>query len=258
MDLASLFGIISGLALIGSAILFDSSVQVFMNLPGLMVVLGGTTAATFLTFPAKDVMNAARAAYFVFAERVHDPNDMVATMIEVSILSRRKGLRELSRIQTENDFLLKAANMLADGANAEEVRTALRIEINSLKARHFVVQDVFRKMGTYAPAFGMLGTLIGLVKMLSQIQNPDAIGPAMAVALLTTFYGSLISSMIFLPMAGKLKSRTLKEIINLEIIFEGAVAVSENNNPILVYEKLSSFIPSKLRRPLKRLGEAQP
>ena len=119
--------------------------------------------------------------------------------------------------------------------------------------RHFVVQDVFRKMGVYSPAFGMLGTLIGLVQMLSQMQDPSSIGPAMAVALLTTFYGSLLSTVFFLPVAGKLKARTVMQVIDLEIIFEGAISILENNNPILVYERLSSFIPPRVRKPLSSM-----
>ena len=118
-----------------------------------------------------------------------------------------------------------------------------------MKQRHFTVQDVFRKMAIYAPSFGMMGTLIGLVQMLRQLSNPETIGPAMAVALLTTFYGMLLSTLFFLPIAGKLKDRTLVEVINLEIIFEGAISILEDNNPIFVYEKLSSYIPANKRRP---------
>jgi chemotaxis protein MotA len=108
-------------------------------------------------------------------------------------------------------------------------------------------------MGMYSPAFGMLGTLIGLVQMLSKLQDPSSIGPAMAVALLTTFYGSLLSTMFFLPIAGKLKARTIIQGINLEIMYEGAISILENNNPIIVYEKLSSFIPERHRLTLGEL-----
>ncbi len=109
-------------------------------------------------------------------------------------------------------------------------------------------------MGIYAPAFGMLGTLIGLVQMLSRLQDPSNIGPAMAVALLTTFYGSLLSTLFFLPIAGKLRSRTVIEIINLEIKREGVISIIKNNNPVIIYEKLSSFISSRLRIPLDKMN----
>jgi chemotaxis protein MotA len=111
-------------------------------------------------------------------------------------------------------------------------------------------------MGVYSPAFGMLGTLIGLIQMLSKLHDPATIGPAMAVALLTTFYGSLLSTMFFLPIAGKLRARTMIQVINLEIMFEGAISILEVNNPIIVYEKLSSYIPARLRKPLTAMRTA--
>jgi chemotaxis protein MotA len=124
-----------------------------------------------------------------------------------------------------------------------------------MQMRHFIVQDVFKKMAIYAPSFGMLGTLIGLIQMLSLLANPETLGPAMAVALLTTFYGSLLATVIFLPIAGKLRSRTMQEVMNFEIIFQGAVSILQDNNPLSVYEKLSSFVPAKKRKPMQRLKD---
>jgi len=256
MDLASFVGILSGIGLIVTAIILGGDVHNFINVPGLMIVLGGTTATTLLTFQFGDVVNAFRAAYFVFTEGKDDPNKMVATMIRLCHISRRQGILELSEVKTKSRFLKKACDLIADGSSEEVIRSALRTEIESLKMRHYVVQDVFRKMGTYAPAFGMLGTLIGLIQMLSKMQNPSSIGPAMAVALLTTFYGSLLSTMFFLPIAGKLKARTVIEVINLEIMFEGAISILAINNPMIVYEKLSSYIPARLRKPLNSMRTA--
>ena len=120
-----------------------------------------------------------------------------------------------------------------------------------MKQRHAIQQDVFVKMAAFAPAFGMLGTLIGLVQMLQNLSDPDSVGPSMAVALLTTFYGSFFAFMICGPIAGKLKARTTREVINLEIMFEGAASIVQENNPMMVYEKLSSYIPTKLRRAME-------
>jgi chemotaxis protein MotA len=256
MDLASLIGIFSELGLIVAAIIVGGDVHNFFNVPGLMIVMGGTTATTLLTFQFEDVANSFRAAYFVFTQGKDDPNQMVATMIRLCHISRRQGILELGDVKTRSRFLKKACDLIADGSSEDIIRSALRTEIESLKMRHYVVQDVFRKMGTYAPAFGMLGTLIGLIQMLSKMQNPSSIGPAMAVALLTTFYGSLLSTMFFLPIAGKLKARTVIEVINLEIMFEGAISILEINNPMIVYEKLSSYIPARLRKPLNSMRTA--
>lgn len=256
MDFASFVGILSGIGLIATAIMLGGDVHNFINIPGVMIVLGGTTATTLLTFQFGDVANAFRAAYFVFTEEKEDPNQMVATMIRLCHISRRQGILELGEVKTKSRFLKKACDLIADGSSEEVIRSALRTEIESLKMRHIVVQDVFKKMGNYAPAFGMLGTLIGLVQMLSKMANPSTIGPAMAVALLTTFYGSVLSTLIFLPIAGKLKARTVMEVINLEIMFEGAISILEVNNPIIVYEKLSSYIPARLRKPLSTMRTA--
>ncbi|MCW7753567.1 MotA/TolQ/ExbB proton channel family protein [Desulfobotulus sp. H1] len=257
MDFASLIGIVSGLSLIISAIFLSGDIKSFINVPGMMIVLGGTMAATLLTFTFREVAAAFRAAAFAFTKDREDPNTAVETMIRICNVGRKKGLLELGNLDTDSGFLKKACGLIADGSEEDVVRAALRTEIDSLKMRHFAVQDVFKKMGAYAPAFGMLGTLIGLVHMLSKLADPSSIGPAMAVALLTTFYGSLLSSMVFLPMAGKLKARTISEVMQLEIMLEGAIAVLKGNNPIMVYESLSSFIPIKERVPLEKMDIRQ-
>ncbi len=250
MDLGTIFGIIAGVVLILGAMLLRGSLEAFVNIPGVMIVFGGTLAATLITFPLPQVGAAFTGAWEVFKRPTRDPNTVVRTMIRLTNLSRQQGLLALANIKTPNRFLYKASQLIADGADEEMIRNTLRIEIESHKTRHAVSQEVFRKMGTYAPAFGMLGTLIGLVQMLQSLSDPTTLGPAMAVALLTTFYGSLLSSLIFLPISGKLRARTDHEVLTLEIIFEGAICILENNNPLIVYEKLSSFIAPKDRVPM--------
>ena len=247
MDFASIAGILSGLSLIVAAIFLRGDLTNFLNIPGIMIVLGGTIASILLTFPLKDVIKAFQAAFFVLYEPKVDPNDMVKTIIKLSNISRRQGIFTLGKIKTNNLILKKGCNLIADGAEEDVIRNALRTEIESLKHRHFNIQDVFTKMATFSPAFGMIGTLIGLIQMLNKLSDPSTIGPAMAVALLTTFYGSILSTLFFLPIAGKLKARTMTEVINMEIIFEGAIAMLQNNNPLMVFERLSSFIPPRDR-----------
>jgi len=247
MDFASIAGILSGLSLIVAAIFLRGDLTNFLNIPGIMIVLGGTIASILLTFPFKDVIKAFQAAFFVLYEPKVDPNDMVKTIIKLSNISRRQGIFTLGKIKTNNLILKKGCNLIADGAEEDVIRNALRTEIESLKHRHFNIQDVFTKMATFSPAFGMIGTLIGLIQMLNKLSDPSTIGPAMAVALLTTFYGSILSTLFFLPIAGKLKARTMTEVINMEIIFEGAIAMLQNNNPLMVFERLSSFIPPRDR-----------
>ncbi|MDY0132103.1 MAG: MotA/TolQ/ExbB proton channel family protein [Desulforegulaceae bacterium] len=253
MDFGSFIGIISGLSLIFSAIFLRGDFLSFVNLPGFMIVIGGTVASTLLTFEFRHVVTAFKSAVLVFSSKRDDPNDAVETMIRLCRISRKQGIIALSEVKTQSGFLKKACGLIADGSEEATVRAALETEINYLKLRHFNIQDVFKKMGTYAPAFGMLGTLIGLIQMLSQLANPETIGPAMAVALLTTFYGSLISTLLCLPIAGKLKSRTINEVMNMEIMLEGAVSILKNDNPLIIYEKLSSFIPVNSRVPMEKM-----
>ena len=256
MDFASLLGIFSGIALIVSAILLGGNPDVFVNIPGLMIVAGGTIAATLLTVQFKDVLNAFKAAWIVFTQDKTNAQEMIDTMLELSRVSHRQGLLKLGDVESDSHVLKRTCNLLAEAASEQVIRNTLQNEIDSLIARHHSVQDVFRKMAAYAPAFGMLGTLIGLIQMLSQLSNPETIGPAMAVALLTTFYGSLLATMVFLPIAGKLHARTLSEVTNLEIIREGCISILTNDHYMHVYEQLSSYLPEAQRKPIK-IGKAQ-
>lgn len=247
MDFATIFGIALGLSLIITAIVMGGTGHIFLDLPSIMIVGGGTIASILIAFPLRDVAQAFVMAKQVFAERKVDPNEVVRVIITVANLSRRQGLVALSKVRTDNLILKKALMLIADGASEDIIQDTLRIEIEALRQRRLIAQDVFRKMGAFSPAFGMVGTLIGLVQMLLHLDDPKKVGPGMAVALLTTFYGAFFAYLFFLPVAAKLKSRTQLEIINLEIIFEGARSILQNNNPMLIYEKLSSFIPPRQR-----------
>lgn len=248
MDIATFFGIIVGFSLVIGAIFIGGSVDTFFNIPGMMIVLGGTMAAITINFPVSEIYKALRAAFYIFSKRNISSNDVVNTMVRIADISRRDGLLALENIQTENTILKKACQLIADNTDPMMISETLRIEISSLRSRHAIIQDVFKKMATFSPSFGMIGTLIGLVQMLTRLDDPASIGPAMAVAILTTFYGALLATLLFLPIAGKLKSRTQQETLHLEIIFQGAQSILENNNPRIVYEKLSSFVPPSERR----------
>jgi len=257
MDKTSLIGIVSGLTLILLAIILGGDMHNFANLPGLMIVLGGTVAATLLTFPFSEVRSAFRGAWYVFTREKQTAENIIGQMLDLAKISRNQGIVRISEVSSDSPFMQRAINLVAEASDEELIRKILRNEIDALKARHFEVQDVFRKMGTYAPAFGLLGTLIGLIQMLSTLNDPASIGPAMSVALLTTFYGSLLSTMIFLPIAGKLKARTLAEVMHLEIIYEGAIALLQDNNQLTLYERLSSFVPASERKSFNAFRNAQ-
>ncbi|NJB67190.1 chemotaxis protein MotA [Desulfobaculum xiamenense] len=248
MDIATLLGSIIGFALVIGAILLGGDMSLFINLPGLMIVVGGTFAAICVTFPLQDVLDAHMGALSLFMKKKGKVEDVVNIMVRIAEISRREGLIALENIQTENPILKKACQLIADNADPQLIRDTLMIEIGTMKRRHSISIEVFHKLAGFGPAFGMIGTLIGLVQMLSKLEDPASLGPAMAVAILTTFYGTIMANLIFLPFAGKMKARTSQEELHLQIIFEGAKSILENNNPRLVYEKLSSFEPPKERK----------
>ena len=243
MDLATLGGIFTGFALVIGAILMGPEPGGFIDIPSIMIVCGGSCAAILVTFPLEEVMQAVKAGIKAFISGRTDLADVVDVMVKIAEISRREGILALEKTQTENAILRKAIMLIADSADHDLIRSTVAIEISSMKKRHNIGISVFQKLGGMAPAFGMVGTLIGLVQMLANMADPANIGPAMAVALLTTLYGSILANLVFLPIAGKLKARSMQEELTLHIIFEGANSILENNNPRLVYEKLSSFLP---------------
>ncbi|MGE4265624.1 MAG: motility protein A [Desulfovibrio sp.] len=248
MDFATLLGLISGLALVVTAIVMGGDMDIFISLPSMMIVFGGTFGTIFVAFPFEEVSQALNAGFKAFASRKVQVREVVNIMVKIADISRREGLIALENVKTENMVLKKACQLIADNADPGLIRSTLAIEISSMKRRHKVGEEVFKRLGSLAPSFGMIGTLIGLVQMLANLNDPKAIGPAMAVAIITTFYGSILATVIFLPIATKLKARTLQEVLHLEVIFEGAKCILENNNPMLVNEKLSSFLAPRERK----------
>lgn len=248
MDLATFLGLTSGIAMVLGAIFMGGTLSQFISVPSMMIVVGGTLASACVAYPFEEVFQAFSAMMQIFSSRKVRDAEVVNMMVRIAEISRREGLLALENIHTDNAILKKACQLIADNADAGLIRDTLRIEIGSMKRRHAVGESVFKSLAGFAPSFGMIGTLIGLVQMLTRLDDPKTLGPAMAVAIITTFYGSMLSSLFFLPVAGKLHSRTLNETLQLEIIFEGAKCILENNNPRLVYEKLSSFIAPRERR----------
>ncbi len=247
MDIGTLLGIILGFGLVFGAILMGPDPSGFLDLPSFMIVGGGTLAASLISFPLEEVVQAFKAALKTFSLKRTRPEEVVATMVRVAEISRREGLLALERVDTDNLLLKKAMQLIADSAEPSLINDTMTIEISSMKRRHNISISVLQKMGNLSPAMGMLGTLIGLVQMLTRLSDPSSLGPAMAVAIITTFYGSLAANMVFLPLSAKLASRSAQETLNLLVIFEGAKCILENNNPRLVYDKLSSFLPPKDR-----------
>ena len=247
MDIATLSGILAGFGMALGAVFLGFAPEKFVHLPSLMFVVGGTCATILLTFPVEDVRQAVRAGIQAFAARNIPVRDAVAAIAHLAEISHKEGIKALEKIHTHNPVLSKAARLIADNADPDLMRDTLAIELLALQRRRDVDIAVFSRLAASAPAMGMLGTLAGLVQILNGLKNPEAFNSGIAAAMMATFYGCLLSTLVFLPVAGKLKIRSMQEELRLHIMFEGVKCILENNNPRLVHERLSSFLPPKER-----------
>ncbi len=250
MDIATIIGIITGIGLIVITILNQGNPRVFFNLGSILIVFGGTFAATLINYPFKEIMSVIGVVKKAFTQKNSSSYDTTKQIVRLAEIARREGILALEReIQNiDDDFLSQGMQLAIDGTEPDQIRNILGTELAYLQERHEIGQGIFRSMGTYAPAFGMIGTLIGLVLMLSNMNDPDSIGPAMAIALITTFYGAVLANLIFNPIAGKLRTRSKQEVMSKELVLEGVLSIQSGDNPRIVEQKLVSFIPPKFRR----------
>ncbi|QUH26285.1 flagellar motor protein [Serpentinicella alkaliphila] len=254
MDLATIIGIVVGLVFVVAGILVDGDLLTYLNLPSILIVLGGTVSATFVAYPLSRVLAAMKIVSKAFSSNDVEPSEIIGKVIGLANTARKEGLLALEEAASEIDdkFLQKGIMLIVDGTDPELVRNLLETELNFVEERHKEGQGIFEAMGSYAPAFGMIGTLIGLINMLRSLDDPSTIGPSMAVALITTFYGSLLANLIFLPIANKLKLRSKEEIMRKEIMVEGLLSIQAGENPRIIEEKLKAFLPPKLRESMEK------
>ena len=250
MDIATLAGIVSAFLLVLIAILLGGSTTIFIDIPSMMITVGGTLGITLINYPLKDILGVMGVVKNAFLHKKHDHQSLIKKIIDMSSLARKEGLLALQNtVKTlEDAFIQTGVQALVDGLEPEAIRGILSTNIEYLEDRHTHGADIFSTMGTFAPAMGLIGTLIGLVQMLQNLNDPSKIGPGMAVALLTTFYGAVMANMIFLPISGKLKKRSAEEVQYLEIILEGVISISGGLNPRIIEQKLHAFLPPKMRQ----------
>ena len=245
MDIATLIGLIVGLAVIGAAIATGGDVGLFINLPGILIVIGGTLAATLIKFRMSDMIAAfALGLRTAFREVASDPNKIYNDVLEMAAAARKSGVLVLQDFKVDNTLLGLGIRLVVDGHSVENVRHILDQEINQMLIRQEKGETMFRGIGDSAPAFGMIGTLVGLVQMLANLSDPGNIGPAMAVALLTTFYGALIANLIAIPIADKLAAKTNQDRIVNDLIFESVMLIHQRQGPQVISETLAAFLPA--------------
>lgn len=249
MDIATIAGIIAGIAFIVTGILLNGDLGSFYDLPSIAIVLGGTVASTLIAYPLEAIVSMFKASKKLFSTYQTNPNDIIVKLMELANIARREGLLALEEsVQEEDDaFLKKGILLIVDGTDPELVKNILETELHFIEERHSQGQGVLKTMGSYAPAYGMVGTLIGLINMLKILDEPESIGPSMAVALVTTFYGTVLANLLFLPAAEKLKNRSDVEILYKEIVLEGILSIQAGENPRIIEEKLKAFLSPKDR-----------
>ncbi len=249
MDIATVLGIVSAFGLVLIAIFMGGGLGLFINIPSLMIVVGGTLGATMINYPLKDVLGVIKVVKNALFTKNIPVQDLIKQFIDFAQKSRKEGILSLEgEIKNlDNEFLKKGIQLSIDGLEPQEIRTIMETELDFLRARHQLGAEIFTTMGTFAPALGMIGTLIGLVQMLQTMDDPSSIGPAMAVALLTTFYGSIMANIVCMPIAGKLKTRSKEEGLIKEMTIEGVISLSNGDNPRIIEQKLHAFIPPSMR-----------
>ncbi len=250
MDLSTLLGIVGAFVLMLAAIMSGGSITLFIDPPSVLIVVGGTIGTTLVNYPFKQMFGAFAVLKKAFFHKETVPTDSITQLVEFSNKARKEGILSLQSVMDKIDdpFLLKGLQMAVDGQEPESLKNILYVEIEYIQDRHEQGAAIFKTMGGFAPAMGMIGTLIGLVQMLQNMSDPSAIGPAMAVALLTTFYGAVIANIICLPVAGKLKLRSASEVLNKTLITEGMESILAGENPRIMEQKLHSFIAPKMRQ----------
>lgn len=246
LDLATILGVVAAFALIAAAIFLGGSPGAFVNIPGLLIVFGGTFAVTTVCFSFSEVAKTFSVMSKTIFHTIREPSDAAVQVMQISQMARRHGMLSLQSILDALEaepFLHKAVSMVVDGVAGSEVEAIMRRDLRATSQRHLKSANILRRAAEFSPAMGLIGTLIGLVQMLGNLDDPTTIGPSMAVALLTTFYGAILANLVFSPLAAKLeRNSALEEMIN-NVYLMGAASIGRQENPRRLEMLLNSTIP---------------
>jgi chemotaxis protein MotA len=251
MDLATLIGILGAFTIVTVAIFLGGSFGQFIDIPSMLIVIGGGLAATLIRFQISDIVAAFGTGFKVaLAGKSASPRDLISEITNLSEVVRKSGPLGLENVDVSDPVLAKGVQYVADGYEMEFIKEAMERERDLQLSRLSEGKRVFKALGDSAPAFGMIGTLVGLVQMLANMDDPSAIGPSMAVALLTTLYGALISNILCLPLVDKLDAKFDVDELNQTLIIDGVLQIRESKSPALIQEMLIAYLPEKFRAEL--------
>lgn len=250
MDIATILGLITGIGLVlGSIMMGGGGIGPFINIPSAMITIGGSFAALLIAFPLSAVLGVAGVIKKCFLQKLLSPAEVVDLFKEMSAVARKDGVLALeSKIaEIDDDFLKRGLEMVVGGSAKEEIEIVLETEISYIDERHKTGKKIIDSLGAAAPAFGMVGTLIGLVQMLRTLDDPSQIGGGMATALLTTLYGALVANLFCIPLASKLEARNKEELMIRELTVSGLLGLVEGQAPRALQGRLTSFLSPKSR-----------
>lgn len=250
MDLSTLVGLILGVVLILFAILLGGSIAAYIDIPSVLIVIGGCIAAVLTAFPLEKVLKLPGVFQKTLKPPAANSAALIDQMVSYAEVARRDGILALEGLtdEMEDDLLILGVKMAVDGTDPDLIEQILDADVENMLSRHSEGKGLFDAAGRFAPAFGMIGTLIGLVAMLSNMSDPSSIGAGMAAALLTTLYGAIVANVIFLPLADKLASRNEDELLLKTIIVRGVMSIQSGDNPRVVEQKLKTFLPPSERK----------
>ncbi len=250
MDIATIIGLVAGVILLGFGIIVgNGSILWYMDLPSVLITIGGSFCSMLVAYPLAKISSMLNIAKITFFPQKYDPSELILTVVSFSEKARREGLLALEDDlgDLDDEFLGKGIQLVVDGNDPELVRKILETDIEQLIARHDEGKNILDNWGTLAPSFGMIGTLIGLIIMLQNLEDRSMVGPGLAVALITTLYGAIMCYLILAPMAIKLDLRTNEEVLTKMIMLEGVLSIQSGENPRIVKDKLVSFLPPSQR-----------
>ena len=250
MDIATLLGMVGAAGFIVYSISRSGQIQMFTDdwfSP--VFVLGGTFLGVMIRYSMGHFLSSLKVVAQAFANQKNDPQLLIDEIVNLATVSRKDGLLALEKITISEPFLKEGVQMLIDGSGGDVVKQSMSKNMRGILERNAASQKVWRSMGEAAPAFGMIGTVIGLVAMMANMEDPKAIGSSMALALLTTLWGSALANVIFLPVADKLKYRSSNEQMKLTICIDGVMAIQSGQNPRVIASVLSAYLdPTKRAR----------
>jgi chemotaxis protein MotA len=248
MDIATSLGLLAGLIVVCSLILMGGDFRMFYDVHALIVIFGGSFAATLIRFPLSSILHGVPlGARFAFTVRRTTARDLVEELASVAEIARKQGPVGLEKVETDDLFLAKGIRYVADGYDANFIRDNMERDRDNFLLHLDEGSKIYRAVGDCAPAFGMVGTLIGMVQMFSNMSDPSKLGPFMAVALLATLYGALVANLICLPLADKLHGKLIDEETNRTLIIDGILMIRDSKSPALVREMLLAYLPEKHR-----------